>query len=200
MNTQGMKQHFVTFYSPGTFVAESTTKPIDSWDIKQARRMAKMIKERYDAIPYAFQFTTRARAEDELDSKEVARSPTYYINCKVETLNEIKARNDARDSILISNMESQNLDTVVTTVTGWKWTQSLRAGDVVLSLLLVLVMAGCTAQSDSAQLQEQQIEAERQVFCQAKFDNFLLRGEELMKPHGERWKEFRTYMSERCLR
>lgn len=28
-----MEAHFVTFFSPGTFVAEDTTKPIDSWNL-----------------------------------------------------------------------------------------------------------------------------------------------------------------------
>lgn len=27
-----MRKHQVTFYSPGTFVSESSTQPIESWD------------------------------------------------------------------------------------------------------------------------------------------------------------------------
>ena len=36
-----MKKHFVTFFSPGTFIAESTTKPIESWNIEEAKEMAE---------------------------------------------------------------------------------------------------------------------------------------------------------------
>jgi hypothetical protein len=31
-----MKRHFVIFYSPGTFVAETTEQKISSWDVKAA--------------------------------------------------------------------------------------------------------------------------------------------------------------------
>ena len=69
-----MKKHFVTFYSPGTFVAEQTTKPIDSWDVELAVSMSGEIKERYGALPYGFQFSTRERGENDLDSHEVETS------------------------------------------------------------------------------------------------------------------------------
>lgn len=127
-----MKQHFVEFFSPGTFMAESTRKPIKAWDIETARRMAAEITERYGATPYAFQFITRMRNDDELDSREVKRSPYYFINCKRETLAEIKSRNDPQERILISNMECNKWDAVARTVTGWLWTQPIREGDVVL--------------------------------------------------------------------
>jgi hypothetical protein len=36
-----VKQHFVTFYSPGTFFAETSEKPIDSWDVEKAKDEAE---------------------------------------------------------------------------------------------------------------------------------------------------------------
>jgi hypothetical protein len=54
-----MKKHFVIFFSPGTFMAETTAKTIESWDTGKAIEMAREIKERYDATPYGFCFTTR---------------------------------------------------------------------------------------------------------------------------------------------
>jgi hypothetical protein len=127
-----VEKHFVTFYSPGTFVAETTEKPIDSWDVEQAKKMAREIKERYGAVPYGFRFSTRGRDDDDLDSHEIAQSPLYYLGGKVETLEEVKARATSKDKILISNMECNHYQRIITNANSWKWTQPLRPTDVVL--------------------------------------------------------------------
>ena len=128
-----MKAHFVTFMSPGTFVCETTEKPIDSWDVPTAVKMAKTITERYGATPFGFTFSTRERKETDLDSKVVNQSGIYYLpHCKIETLEEIKARNDPRESILVSNMEFNNYSKVVVTTAGWKACYRLNEGDIVL--------------------------------------------------------------------
>jgi hypothetical protein len=128
-----MQQHFVTFFSPGTFVAEHTTKPIDSWSVETAREMMATVKERYDATPYGFRFTTRGREDHELDSKVIAKSPMHYVGGKVETLAEVEARNDPKEDVLRSNMRCNGYDRIWTTTEGWKWTQPLNADDVVLA-------------------------------------------------------------------
>lgn len=94
--------------------------------------MATTITERLGATPFGFRFTTRARSEKDLDSKVVRTSKMYYINCKVETLAQIKRRKDPKDAILISNMKSNKWDKVVTTTKGWRCTLPLEKGDVVL--------------------------------------------------------------------
>lgn len=127
-----MRAHFVTFYNPGTFVAEQTEKPIDSWDVAKAKEMAQDIKERYGALPYGFQFTTRSRAENELDSKVTAKSGLYYLGGKVETLEQVKARATEDDRILVSNMECNSWDRIITNDNSWRWTQPLSHEDVVL--------------------------------------------------------------------
>lgn len=124
--------HFVTFYSPGTFVAETTTKPIANWDVSAATAMAADITERYGARPYGFRFTTRSRGPDDLDSKEASSSNFYYIGCRRMTLEEIESRADPRDAILLNNMRCNGWKEVVTTKSGWVWTQPLYPGDVVL--------------------------------------------------------------------
>ncbi len=128
-----MKKHFVTFYSPGTFVAEQDVQPIDSWDVKEAQKRAKKVKQRYGAIPYAFQFSTRTRESDDLDSHVSERSPMYFVNCTVETLAEVEERNDPKERILRSNMRNNGYDRIAITTKGWKWTQPIKADDVVLS-------------------------------------------------------------------
>jgi hypothetical protein len=127
-----MEKHFVRFYSPGTFFAEVTEKPIDSWDVEKAKEMARGITERYQATPYGFRFTTRTRGENDLDSEVTATSPMYYLGGKVETLEDVKRRNDPKESILRSNMECNGWDRIITNTNSWKWTQPLEPNDVVL--------------------------------------------------------------------
>lgn len=128
-----VKAHFVTFYSPGTFVAESTTKPIPSWDVDLAVAMMTDIKERHGARPYGFRFTTRGRAADELDSKVIATGPMHYVGGKVETREEIETRNDPSEKILRSNLRMNGYDRIWRTTEGWGWTQPLSSDDVVIS-------------------------------------------------------------------
>ena len=129
-----MKRHFVTFLSPGTFMAESSTKQVESWDVTAAQAMAEGITERHNAVPYAFYFHTMERAPGEWEPKRTATSSTYYLpHCKVETLEEIEARNDPKESILRSNMRCNDWKRLVTTTKGWKWSQPLNDSDVVLT-------------------------------------------------------------------
>ena len=127
-----MKKHFVTFYSPGTFVSEQSTQEIDSWDVEEATKRAENITERHNAIPFGFRFTTNERGDEDLDSKVTDSSGMYYINCKVQTLPILILRNDVDDKTLISNMQSNGWDKVVTTIKGWKATFPLEEGDTVL--------------------------------------------------------------------
>ena len=130
-----MQAHFVTFYSPGTFVAETTTKPIETWDVKAAVEMARDISERYNAKPYAFRFSTRERGDDDLDSHVTVRSGYHFLGGTIETLAAVEARNDPADRILLSNMRNNHYDKVVRNAPGsWSWVQPLEADDVVLDL------------------------------------------------------------------
>jgi hypothetical protein len=128
-----MEKHFVEFYSPGTFVAETTAKPIDSWNVDDAVAMSSMIEERHGARPYGFRFTTRGRGPDDLDSKQTAKSPMYYLGGKIETLEEVEARNDPKERILRTNMQCNGYKRIWTSTRGWKWTQPLNEDDVVLT-------------------------------------------------------------------
>lgn len=127
-----MQRHFVEFYSPGTFVAEVSSRPIRSWSVKEAVEMAESISERYNATPYGFRFTTRSRGPQDLDSKQTAQSCMHYLGGKVETLAEIEARNDPKDEILLSNMRGNGWDRVIVNENSWKVTLPLKDGDVVL--------------------------------------------------------------------
>lgn len=134
LEQHAMKKHFVIFFSPGTFVAEQSPKPIESWDTDKAVEMSKDIKERNGALPYGFCFTTRERKDDELDSRETKRSGMYYLGGKVLTLEDVKARNDPNDLTLISNMKGNKWGKVVVNNNSWRWTQPFQDDDVVLDV------------------------------------------------------------------
>lgn len=127
-----MERHFVTFFSPGTFFAETTENPIASWHIPTAKNLMKSVKERYGATPYAFKFSTRTRGAKDLDSKVTKQSGFYYVGCKVRTLKEIQADNLPDEKILLSNMRGNGWLKIVQTTTGWKWTAVLNPEDTVL--------------------------------------------------------------------
>lgn len=124
--------HFVTFFSPGSFCAEHTTQLIGSWNVEEAKRLARKVKERHAAIPYGFQFTTRSRSADDLDSKVTATSPFYYLGGKVETLAQVKKRATEKERILVSNMECNGWNKIITNDNSWRWTQPLKDTDIVL--------------------------------------------------------------------
>ena len=129
-----MEKHYVIFFSPGTFVAEESQKPIEAWNASLAVLMSKDIKERHGATPYGFCFITRARSDDELDSKEVARSNMYYLGGEVLTLAEVKARNKDEDRILIQKMEGNKIARIVINDNSYRATQPFNDDDVVLDM------------------------------------------------------------------
>jgi hypothetical protein len=126
------EKHFVTFSSPGTFVAEETTKEIASWDVEVAKEMAHGIVERYGATPFGFQFFTEAREAADWEPKEVARSSFYHLGGRVETLAEVETRNDPEEETLRWNMKHNGIQRIIVNDNSWRSTRPLREGDVVL--------------------------------------------------------------------
>ena len=126
-----MEAHFITFFSPGTFSPEETTKPIERWDPDLGREMARDITERHGATPFCFYFTTRGRGPEDLDSKKLKESPRYFFNGEIRTLDDV-ATNEGEDSVLYWNMENNRYDRIFTTTSGWRWSTPLNEDDIVL--------------------------------------------------------------------
>ena len=126
-----IKKNFVTFYSPGSFVSETEDREIETWDVEQACDMARTIKARYNAIPYAFQFYTKGRSDAELDSSVIDRSGLYYINCNKLSKEQI-ADEYGTSSILYRNMENNRWEYIARTIIGWKGHYPIENDDVVL--------------------------------------------------------------------
>jgi hypothetical protein len=127
-----LTKHYVTFLSPGTFVAEETTKEISSWDVDLVLQMVPNIKERYNATPFGFFFTTRERDDDDFDSKQTKKSGMYFLGGKVFTLKQLEEKNDPNDRILIENMKCNHYQKVIINTNSWQWTHPLKEGDIVL--------------------------------------------------------------------
>ena len=115
MNTQ---KHYVTFYSPGTFVSETTVKEIDVWSVDLAVYYAKRIKERHRATPYGFRFETRE--SDGWSPKTVKESGMYYLGGKLLTLDDIPDTH--ANSVLRDNMKYNNYEYVIENTNSWKVT------------------------------------------------------------------------------
>lgn len=128
-----LKKHFVVFVSPGTFFPETSEMPIDSWDVAQACEMAHTVVERWGATPYSFVFVTRGRKDDELDSKEIARSCNYLLGGQIETYEQVVARNDPSEAILRSNMKCNDIKRIVVNKNSYKSCLPLKDDDVVLN-------------------------------------------------------------------
>lgn len=127
-----VEQDFVYFLSPGTFISEQTKKPIKGWDVQEACKMARAIKERHGATPYGFYFTTHRRLDNELDSKLVATSPKYYLGGEVLTYTEIALRNDPDERMLRENMRMNDIERVIVNTNSYKITLPLKSDDIVL--------------------------------------------------------------------
>lgn len=123
----------VTFYSPGTFVSETTDIPIDSWDVEKAKEIAQGIVERHSSRPYGFRFRKRTLALTG-QAVDVETSNFYWLGGKVLTLDEVRklAEEDSRLVTLAKNMEYNDIPKVVMNDNSWRFTGPLEEGDVVL--------------------------------------------------------------------
>jgi hypothetical protein len=131
--SESLIKHYVTFYSPGTFVHEQSTQEIESWNVAKAVEMARSIRERHGATPFGFSFSTRKRGPEDFNSKETARSKgMYYLGGTIETLEEIEARNDAGEKTLVSNMRGNDWDRVIVNTNSWRIVQPFTDKDTLL--------------------------------------------------------------------
>jgi hypothetical protein len=127
-------KHFVNFLSPGgiTNVVTSTFE-IPSWDITLALEMSSKVVTRHKAKPYAFFFTTTQICTELNISQETAKSSLYYLGGKVETLEEIRRRNNPIESDMLSDMIENGWNRILINKETWKIVRPLEDEDIVLN-------------------------------------------------------------------
>lgn len=146
-----MRKHEVTFYSPGTLFSESSTFDIDDWDTAKAVKMSKKVTERYGAKPYAFTFTTVLTGKDVSDGeggtlkvqpKEVEKSGMHFLGGKLETYDDVVARNKPEEDILRSNMRGNGMWIVCINTNSYRSTLPFSEKDFVVDESGVIVERG----------------------------------------------------------
>jgi hypothetical protein len=144
-----IEKHYVEFYSPGTLFSESSCKPIDSWDTKQACEMANSIQKRYNAKPYAFRFTTFLEVQPipygrggmlTVEPKEIAKSALHFLGGKLIRYEEVP--DDDEHSIMRSNMRSNNMPVVIENCNSWKYTGEFGPEDCIVDADGAIVRRG----------------------------------------------------------
>lgn len=133
MKVNKVKKHFVVFLSPGTFVSESSSVEVSSWNVNEAMELAHGIQERHGATPYGFYFLTRGRGEFDMDSKVIEQSKgIYYLGGTIFSRQDVIDRDDPNERILRSNMESNNIDRIIENTNSWKFTTAFKETDTLL--------------------------------------------------------------------
>ena len=120
-------KHYVRFYSPGTFTAEMTVREVDSWNVEEAKRLAKDIVERHGAKPYGFKFFTDGKPIN------INKSCMYYLGGTIYSLEEVKEK-FPKEKILISNMEINNWDHVIENKNSYTAWLPFEEGDILLDM------------------------------------------------------------------
>lgn len=124
--SESITRHYVTFYYPGTIVAETEDRPVESRD---------PAKLDLPSGAYAFYFFDRVETTvdgEKLEGKKKNISGTYYPNGKICTQADVKAMGPTA-RILLQNMESNKWDRVVMPPNG-RFCQPLKDADVVYEL------------------------------------------------------------------
>jgi hypothetical protein len=132
-----MKKHKVVFYSPGTLFSESQSRDIDSWNIKEAIKLAETITY---GKPYGFVFETYLTAEDVPDGeggmlkvqpKRIDSSGIHFLGGTTLTYDMVCETHSEND-ILRSNMRANGYWIVCINTNSWKTTMPFNEKDCIV--------------------------------------------------------------------
>src|SRR5690606_28579338 len=145
-----IRKHYVTFFSPGTFFSEQSTKDIESWDTTKAVEMAEKISERYNAKPYGFCFKTFKTLESIRDGNEEFEvkpklektSGTYYLGGTLKTYEQVLQEDKKENEILLSNMRCNDWWVVIVNTNSFVFTKEFDENDFIVGPSGKIVEAG----------------------------------------------------------
>ena len=108
-------QHYVKIYYPGSFVSDACAKKVSH---RSPEKMKKELeKEKYAYCFYFFDQEEKEIDGEMLEGKPKNKSPEYYIDGIIYTLDEIKKHYPEKRT-LIWNMEHNKIPKVVKTKFG----------------------------------------------------------------------------------
>ncbi len=129
--------YYATYYSPGTFISESSSLKLKSLDVREACKKAKSISERYGAKPYGFILQEIEEGEIikngeayKMQPKTKYSSGMHFLTGRVLTLKDIPDTKE--NSILRSNMEGNGYGAVVENTNSYKSTMPFGKKDVIV--------------------------------------------------------------------
>lgn len=126
-----MKKHFLHLLFPGSFASEESVSEVSDWDVDAATSVAEKRKQQ---IPFGFYFTTRARAEDDLDNHVTETSGIYYLGGKLLTVADIEKKEDPGDKILLSNMRNNEIGKIIENNNSCRVMMPFRSKDILLNV------------------------------------------------------------------
>jgi hypothetical protein len=136
-----IEKHYVVFFSPGTLVSETSSKPVKSWDTEAVTLLWQGIEQRHGAKPYGFRFETRLEAESipdgrggklRVEPKTIKQSGMYYIDGDLQTYSEVVKANRPDEEILRSNMRNNEIPVILINTNSYKFTAAFGEEDCVV--------------------------------------------------------------------
>lgn len=138
-----IRKHYIIYHTPGDGFKRAMfptdleldwqTSKLEAID-EAVERSADMNAENPAFRPFAFNFLTKARGENDLDSHVEAQSHLFWLGGHVESVSDLIARNDPTERIIVNNMRDLNADYVITNRNSFTWVQPFSPGDVVLPI------------------------------------------------------------------
>lgn len=129
------KYYLVTYFSPGTFFAESSSKEFAEIDLKKIATAAKKVKERHGATPWGFEIVEMRRPVEKGEF-EVVPKTVRQIGGRYHLTGELKRYDDIPETekthILRSNMWGNDWPIIVENRNSWLSTQPFEQEDVIV--------------------------------------------------------------------